>query len=272
MKRQGLAPGNRFQFCLATKDGWAPPEEFTVRLGNTSECLAWCKREGKEAEQVMANAYTLALLFKVRQGTELKYSSVERAATQYVTIKRRTKESMALSVVPVSVRRWRERYCLPPLYLPFGPESFDGHRLHGFQSAILHVSEQKESCLIVTAPTGSGKTFAFALPTVSAPSRALLSRKTLVVAPTNALVAQITKDLTDEWRPKGYSTGSITAADLISKGMKRPAEVFEIIRQNNLVVSNPDLLLSSSPAIIIAGCTTPADCGNGARSSVQSPR
>lgn len=99
MKRQGLAPGNQFQFNLATRNDWVPPEEFTVRLGNTLECLAWCRREKRKAERLTANAYTLALLFNAKRDAAVKYDSVERAAAQYVLLRGMPTEDW-LSLIP----------------------------------------------------------------------------------------------------------------------------------------------------------------------------
>jgi CRISPR type I-D-associated protein Csc1 len=83
LKRQGLAPGNEFVFSLATKDGWAPPDEFTLRLGNTQECLASCSR-CPDPEKVTVNAYTLRTLFKVEGSEGIQYDLIEKPMAQYV--------------------------------------------------------------------------------------------------------------------------------------------------------------------------------------------
>lgn len=62
LKRQGLSPGNRFRFALAVKDGWSPPEKFTIRLGNMKETLALCSLLGHKAEKISVNLFTLKLL------------------------------------------------------------------------------------------------------------------------------------------------------------------------------------------------------------------
>jgi CRISPR-associated protein Csc1 len=62
LKRQGLSPGNRFCFALAVKDGWYPPEKFTIRLGNMKETLALCSRVRQKAEKISVNLFTLRLL------------------------------------------------------------------------------------------------------------------------------------------------------------------------------------------------------------------
>jgi len=62
LKRQGLSPSNRFRFALAVKDGWSPPEKFTVRLGNMKETLALCSLLRQNIERISVNLFTLRLL------------------------------------------------------------------------------------------------------------------------------------------------------------------------------------------------------------------
>ncbi len=85
LKRQGLAPGNEFVFSLATNGGWTPPDEFTIRLGNTQECLASCRR-CPDVEKVTINAYTLKTLFNVDKMDGIEYDLIEKPMAQYVLI------------------------------------------------------------------------------------------------------------------------------------------------------------------------------------------
>lgn len=59
LKRQGIAPGNVFNFAMATAGEWSPPQEFTVRLGNMKETLASCTRVDTIEESISVNLYTL---------------------------------------------------------------------------------------------------------------------------------------------------------------------------------------------------------------------
>ena len=85
LKRQGLAPGNEFVFSLATRDKWTPPNEFTIRLGNTQECLASCQI-CPDAEKVTLNAYTLRKLFNVDKMDGIEHDLIEKPMAQYVLI------------------------------------------------------------------------------------------------------------------------------------------------------------------------------------------
>lgn len=65
-KRQGLEPGNEFIFVALTKNkGIELPDHFTVRLGNTKECLAECDylEDNRTINNVSINAYTLNLIY-----------------------------------------------------------------------------------------------------------------------------------------------------------------------------------------------------------------
>jgi ATP-dependent helicase YprA (DUF1998 family) len=52
-----------------------------------------------------------------------------------------------------------------PQFVDTVDEQFEGRRLHRIQQAFLHYDELSE-CTIVTAPTGTGKSFAFPLPII----------------------------------------------------------------------------------------------------------
>ena len=94
LKRQGLEPGNKFIFSSffdSEEDKF--PKEFTVRIGNTKECLGMIREiENYHLKEVTLNLYTLSLI----QGTEkLKESlaklmkinpniQIEQVSPQYV--------------------------------------------------------------------------------------------------------------------------------------------------------------------------------------------
>ncbi|MEM0134224.1 MAG: hypothetical protein QXU18_03220 [Thermoplasmatales archaeon] len=64
LKRQGIAPGSKFQFAMAVSDNWYPPQEFTVRLGNMKESLVLLKRVDSTRSKISINLYTLMLFLK----------------------------------------------------------------------------------------------------------------------------------------------------------------------------------------------------------------
>ncbi len=94
MKRQGLEPGNTFSFISCFRDELVKfPEKFTVRLGNTRECLALVKeRPLKDIRTVTINLYTLSLALEPERFHEIlsnikkgKYNTnVEQASSQYI--------------------------------------------------------------------------------------------------------------------------------------------------------------------------------------------
>ncbi len=140
-------------------------------------------------------------------------------------------------------------YVLPPQFIKFGDEIINGRRLHSFQSALAHVMEQKEDCLIINAPTGAGKTFAFGLATGCSSDNPFGGKvvKTLILSPTNALISQTFKDLSEEWESQ-LLVGSFSSRDLRSAGSKRGLEIMERIRNNDITVTNPDII-----SLLIAG-------------------
>ena len=140
-------------------------------------------------------------------------------------------------------------YTLPPQFIKYSDEVVYGRRLHAFQSALAHVMEQKEDCLVINAPTGAGKTFAFGLASGSSPDNPFGGKvvKSLVLSPTNALISQTFKDLKEEWEAR-LSVVSFASKDLRTSGSKRAMEIMERIRTNDITVTNPDII-----TLLIAG-------------------
>ncbi len=97
MKRQGLEPGNSFSFVVFFRDGEIKlPEKFTVRLGNTRECLATVREKSNlKIKEVTLNLYSLSLVLGSKRFNEIlgyirsgKYGiNVEQASSQYILAK-----------------------------------------------------------------------------------------------------------------------------------------------------------------------------------------
>lgn len=87
---------------------------------------------------------------------------------------------------------------IPETFLEYSNDSLNGKRLHKFQLEIRDVMKQKEECLIVKAPTGAGKTYAFGLMTADENS-GLRRPKTIILAPTNSLVQEIFDNIRKEF-------------------------------------------------------------------------
>ncbi len=95
-KRQGLAPDNEFVFVtMSMNDGLELPDEFTIRIGNTKECLAHCKEIAlKDINNITLNAYTLSLILgretlmeKLGKLRDAKQKFIEYNSPQYVLIR-----------------------------------------------------------------------------------------------------------------------------------------------------------------------------------------
>ena len=84
LKRQGIEPGTVYTFSMATRDGWVPPEQFTIRLGNMQETLALCQRLPCNVKSLTANLFTLKHVFGHESAKGLEYEMLERPAQQYV--------------------------------------------------------------------------------------------------------------------------------------------------------------------------------------------
>lgn len=135
----------------------------------------------------------------------------------------------------------QKSYILPPQTLAFSDRTAFGKRLHSFQASIMDVFDQKEEVLIVSAPTAAGKTYAFGLPTVAAPKTAFGRQKTMIVSPTNSLSGQIVNDLKKDWGEE-ISAIRLSASDIRARGVKKPGEIFQKIKENDIIVTNPDII------------------------------
>jgi len=97
MKRQGIEPGSEFSFVSFFKNGIKQfPPKFSIRLGNTKECVALVEEEPvKETSRITVNLYTLSLFLGPERFQEIisdikmgKYSShILQASPQYVLAK-----------------------------------------------------------------------------------------------------------------------------------------------------------------------------------------
>lgn len=102
IKRQGMEPGNIYTFAMATRDGWSPPEQFTIRLGNMQETLALCQRMKEKSNTLTANLFTLKFLFGHEALKGLSYDLLERPSQQYILIHGVDSEKWLHLVTPYS--------------------------------------------------------------------------------------------------------------------------------------------------------------------------
>jgi len=140
-----------------------------------------------------------------------------------------------------------KRYTLQPQYIRYTDTEFEGKRLHSFQAALMSIHEQKEECLIISAPTGAGKTYGFGLPTIASKDGLSGRSRTLIISPTNALIKQTFNDLNEEWGDR-LRVENFSAKDIKKTGLWRPQEILQRIRDSVITVTNPDLI-----SLVIAG-------------------
>lgn len=133
---------------------------------------------------------------------------------------------------------------LPESFLPFSEHSIGGIRLHEFQVKIMNVLSQKDDCLLIQAPTGSGKTFSFTLPLMGDFSGRVDDPKELIITPTNALAHQIKDDISNglEGSNKKPKVSVWTARTLGSSWWNRTEEIVRSLESSDVIVSNPDII------------------------------
>ncbi|MDP3106317.1 MAG: type I-D CRISPR-associated helicase Cas3' [Candidatus Methanoperedens sp.] len=142
-------------------------------------------------------------------------------------------------------------YIFKPQNIEYTETIFDRKQLHATQKAMLEMGEMKEDCLLIHAPTGSGKTYGFGLPSLWYDDKRNFDDslpKTIIIAPTNALIHQTEYDLKKDWEHKKLKVEILFAKSIVANGWKRALEIYERIRDADIIITNPDittLLLSN---------------------------
>ena len=111
-------------------------------------------------------------------------------------------------------------------------------RLHTFQEVFYSDLSNLPPVIVVVAPTGAGKTFAFSLPIVYARDHNFYALpRGLVIAPTNALV----EDMYNTFK-RIAKTEKITGSTLQKHGIERPIELINKVKSANIIITNPDIV------------------------------
>lgn len=132
---------------------------------------------------------------------------------------------------------------LLPQFVETTSEVFKERRLHNIQSEFLNY-ESLEQFTIITAPTGTGKSFAFPLPLIQHKRKNSFSkRRCVIVSPTNALI----QDMANEYNKlfpelKVCKLNRIELDKLHAKGPARWEALLEILKDNDVIITNPDIL------------------------------
>lgn len=120
--------------------------------------------------------------------------------------------------------------------------------LHEVQKKMKLDFEQLSEFTIITAPTGTGKSYAFPFPVLNSMklSGGIDSSKKvrgLIVLPTNALISELTENFKQTY-PQ-LSINQITGSELDKleiKGFNRWRKSIEIALESDLVITNPDII------------------------------
>lgn len=118
-----------------------------------------------------------------------------------------------------------------------------GRRLHVCQAAMLDF-ESLADVVILSAPTGTGKSFSFPLPVIASKERDGFShRRCIIVSPTNALIEDMKNQYTDQFRQLRTEILNRKKLDeLNAHGLKRWDEILNIARDHDIIITNPDLM------------------------------
>jgi CRISPR-associated helicase Cas3 len=140
-----------------------------------------------------------------------------------------------------------KEYRFEPEYLDYSGEFFLAFSLHDFQTKIRDIFNSQYDCLFLNAPTGTGKTLSFGLPTFCN-INIFQRRKTLIISPTNLLIDQIYKDLVNRFIERNTEIADVrirklTGKDLIHSNLiQREEEIRMSFTGNDILVSNPDII------------------------------
>ena len=131
---------------------------------------------------------------------------------------------------------------------PDGKGGFKEYPLHLVQKRMKEDFESFPDFTIITAPTGTGKSYAFPFPVLNSQKQAAFGglrkgKRGLVVLPTNALIDELHENFTNTF--KEIKIGKLTGKhlnELQKKGFNRWTEILKISQENDLIITNPDII------------------------------
>ncbi|MGB0861370.1 MAG: type I-D CRISPR-associated helicase Cas3' [Saprospiraceae bacterium] len=131
-------------------------------------------------------------------------------------------------------------------------EMIDGkeRRLHEVQKRMKLDFEQLPEFTIITAPTGTGKSYAFPFPVLKSKKAPkgiddVEQVRGLIVLPTNALISELTESFRKTYKEQGVIVNQLTGPELNKhevKGHNRWKKAIEIAEESDILITNPDLI------------------------------
>ncbi len=132
---------------------------------------------------------------------------------------------------------------LLPQFVETTDKVFNSQQLHAIQAAMLEYHLLAE-VVILSAPTGTGKSFSFPLPVAASKEHGGFSHlRSIIVSPTNALIEDMKREYSEKFPQLNVKELNRKALDeLNAHGLKRWNEILNIVRGNDIIITNPDLL------------------------------
>jgi len=136
---------------------------------------------------------------------------------------------------------------LKPQFVTTTNTKFRGNHLHSFQETMLHLDQLEEEVLILTAPTGTGKSYSFPLPIIQYKElKQLAPKRALIISPTNALIEDMCREYADLASREKLKITELNSKILDridgARGTKRWTEILKLISKNDIAITNPDIL------------------------------
>ncbi|MFW5982943.1 MAG: type I-D CRISPR-associated helicase Cas3' [bacterium] len=132
---------------------------------------------------------------------------------------------------------------------PDGKGNINEFPLHLVQKRIKEDFDNFPEFTVITAPTGTGKSYAFPFPVLESQQKGSFGglrqgKRGLVVLPTNALIDELHENFSDMYKNE-ISIGKITGKhlnEIHKKGFDRWTGILEIAQSKDLIITNPDII------------------------------